>query len=46
MTYWRDHKDFSCILVTTSGEVFASQDLKDKFALVDTKTAYTLQFFS
>jgi len=41
IAYWQAHKDFACILVTASGEVFASSELKNTFALTDTKGSLT-----
>lgn len=41
VAYWREHMDFSFILVTSSGEVLASSDLKDTFALVNTEDTLT-----
>jgi len=41
IAYWQAHKDFACVLVTTTGEVFASADIKDTFALLDTKGSLT-----
>ena len=41
IAYWQAHKDFACILVTTTGEVFASTELADTFTLTDTKGSLT-----
>jgi len=41
IAYWQAHKDFACILVTSSGEVFASTELKDTFSLMDAKRSLT-----
>ena len=43
IAYWQAHKDFACVLVTTTGEVYASSDIKNTFALLD--TAGSLTFF-
>jgi thiamine biosynthesis lipoprotein len=45
MAYWRENRDFSCILVTTEGEVLASSDLSDSFTLADSQSKYILTFF-
>lgn len=41
IAYWQAHKDFACILVTGTGEVFASTELKDTFSLTDAKRSLT-----
>ena len=41
IAYWQEHRDFACVLVTLSGEVFASADIKDTFSLTDAKAAPT-----
>lgn len=40
--YWRDHRDFGCILVVSETEVLASPDLEGVFTVTDGKT---VQFF-
>lgn len=40
--YWRDHRDFGCILVVSEDEVWASRDLEGVFTVTDGKT---LHFF-
>lgn len=40
--YWRDHRDFGCVLVVSETEVFASRDLEGVFTVTEGKT---LQFF-
>lgn len=40
--YWRDHRDFGCILVVSETEVLASRDLEGVFTVTEGKT---LQFF-
>jgi len=41
IAYWQANRDFACILVTATGEVFASSELKNTFALTDTKGSLT-----
>jgi len=41
IAYWQAHKDFACILVTSTGEVFASTELRNTFSLMDTKRSLT-----
>lgn len=41
IAYWQAHKDFACILVTATGEVFASTELENTFSLTDTKRSLT-----
>jgi thiamine biosynthesis lipoprotein len=40
--YWRDHRDFGCVLVVSETEVLVSRDLEGVFTVTDGKT---LQFF-
>lgn len=37
IAYWQAHKDFAAILVTKSGEVYASAELKNTFSLTNAK---------
>lgn len=41
IAYWQAHKDFGCILVTTSGAVYASSDLANTFMLTNAKGSLT-----
>jgi len=41
IAYWQAHKDFACILVTKTGEVFASAELKNTFTLTNAKGSLT-----
>lgn len=41
IAYWQAHKDFACILVTSTGEVFASTELRNTFSLMDAKRSLT-----